>query len=283
MDSHTIAYERFYAATQAIRDHAAQEIEWQEPDTPVCGTCLRPWHQVEGQGHAVSYRYASNMAPKWQCATCATARIGSYQAFGIERRAGASGATVPGKLNMMMGTSIIITANNILHFAPPAAFAERFKNGLYAQKGQMHSRQGQYPLLLLLSKLWESGELGEPEKGFVCIGGFNRKIEPVMSGLRASTSLHEVWVFDHTGVQVVDFAGLIALRDRLRELGLVEKACRSSFWKPINDATRGRRDEAALRKWMDKTPGARELLGLLPQDPHARVSIHKQIKDMEGL
>lgn len=282
MDSHALAYQRFYAATEAIRAHPAKPIERVEPQTPVCGTCNRSWEHVEEPGQSVLYQYDASMAPQWQCLTCATARIGSYDAFGIERKAGKSGATVAAKLSMMMGTAIVITPNNVLHYAPPKAMADRFKQGLYAQQGQMHSRPGQFPLLLLLAQLWDNDQLGDPAAGFVCIGGFNRKADVVMSALRASTDLREVWVHDNTGVQVVDFRGLVELRDRLRALDLIDKACRPAFWKPILDATKGQRNEKALAKWLETTPAARELLALLPEDPHARLNLHQQLKQMEG-
>jgi len=279
MDSRTLAYQRFYAATQPIRDHPAKPLEATAPRAPVCGVCARPWDAVEEPGKALAYRYESGMAYQWQCMTCATGRLGSSGAFGVERYS--KGHPVAAKLNMMSGTPVIITADNVMHIAPPKKIADKIAHGIYAQRGQVHSRTGKFPLLLLLTRLWKSGELGDVERGFVCIGGFNRKLGAVMSNLRVSTSLHEVWIIDDSGRRTIDVLGLLALRDRLRDLGLERKACQAKFWRPIFNATQGQYDDAAIDQWMEQTPGGDNLVSLLPTDPHVRLEVPKYLNQME--
>lgn len=267
------AYQRFFQATGLIRTEP-DIPEWIAPPGHVhgCSRCARPWDQVELPGLCAAYQYQKGraIAFEYECATCHTPRIRCETTLGAESYRGPSkDKPAWAKLGMLPGCGAVITPGEEMHLAVLGGWHRKFIGGLYGRAGRLYDER---PLAMLLRLLAEK-RLGNLADGVVFIREFGRKPDVLMSHLRLTRSLSEVWCCSEIGAECVDLEALIATARWLHGNDLGTQATRPGFWKPIRDAAAGKRDSNALAKWASKVPGPQALLDTLPLDPHARLAL----------
>lgn len=101
-----------------------------------------------------------------------------------------------------------------------------------------------------------------------------------MRRLLATTSLKEVWCNSEQGVTPLDLQAILETAQVLKTLELTNQADRLVFWKPITDAARGQRDDAAFDAWLGKVPDPRALLMALPTDPFDRLRLPAVLREV---
>lgn len=261
------AHALYYAATHGLLDDA--QIQWHTPATPACACCGRAWAATEAPGKAFEYQYSSSLATEWFCVTCAIPRVASVKYLGVERVAGKSSIPVGGKLGMLPGSGGLITPSGAIHLALPQGFIDKFEEGVWGRSGQLHRER---PLSLLLRML-RTKQLADPERGFIYIEMFGRKPDKVMGDLRMTYDLRELWCNSDTGPSSVNLLAMLELAEVLKHHGHGQAAMKTPFWSPITAAAKGQMDAKKLNAWVEKTPGAREIVAALPEDPHDRIQL----------
>jgi hypothetical protein len=279
--SRHLAYRRLFAATHELRVGA--EFSRFTPDTPSCACCNRRWSEVEAPFQAAEYRYGKSGEPEQVCLTCYTPRIPSERLLGLERYNHTGNTTTPiyGKLGMLVGSGGIITPRNELYLTLPPKLHAKYEKGEWGQQGRLSTTK---PLPRLLDLLI-AGALSAPgesplEQGFVYIENWGRKADILMRRLLATTSLKEVWCNSEQGVTPLDLQAILETAQVLKTLELTNQADRLVFWKPITDAARGQRDDAAFDAWLGKVPDPRALLMALPTDPFDRLRLPAVLREV---
>lgn len=271
------AYQLFHEATREIRQRDGKDLKAHEPTTAGCACCGRSWEAVEDPGQAISYQYSSACAIEWLCTTCYTPRVGSPSMLGVERFAGGNpDKPVFGKLGMLPGSGGIITQDAVLHLALPQGFVDKFLAGGYGEQGRLHRSTP----LALLARLLAEGQLRPGEGSFVYIEVWGRKADGLMRGLKASTSLLELWCNSENGGQPLDLEALLATTRLLLAMGLETKADKPAFWRPVLNAARGERDDDAFEAWAATIPDPQALMAALPLNPHSRLKMVSVIREL---
>lgn len=265
------AHDRLHAATALVRQ--GQSLPIVEPDSACCSACARPWGDTPDGAQGIVYQFNTSQAKQYLCVSCYTLKLGNREVFGIERMAGKSTTPVPAKMGMMTGCGAVVTADNVLHLAVNAGFMRKIEDGALARRGQVH----EMPPLKLLLTLYEDGRLGEPSDGFVYVSNFGRKSLAVSASLALTTDLAELKQASDQGLSVVNLSGLLRVYDWLADHGLLDKATKPAFWRPIQQAARGRVDPDEIRKWLGRVPDGEQLLHVLPPDPYDRIGLDKMM------
>jgi hypothetical protein len=273
-------YALLHAATHAVReDNAAEPVT---PTTPACGYCQRGWEEVEEPGQAFAYRYAPSAAVELLCSTCYTPRISAPHALGIESYRGKSRAPSPGKLGMLPGCGGIVTHDATLHLALPRGFVEKYADGHYGQRGQIHEiGPGVRPLDILLA-LIQGGQI-EAERGFLYIDLWGRKPDALMQGLCLTHSLAELWCNTEKGPFPRDLLAHAATARELCRQGIAGLGLKPGFWMPIRQAAQGEPLEALsddMAAWVSKVPEPQALLAALPINPHDRLELPAMMRSL---
>lgn len=275
-----LAYQRLFNATRAIRDERCADWEIAEPTTSGCACCGRPWGEVEQPGRAVVQLYGNvktaGLATEWYCTTCKTLKQAAPDALGIQRRAGNSDKMVYARLGMLRGAGAVVTTDDVLYLAVTPGQLVKFKYGHYSLNGQVFAAS---PLSLLLH-LDNKGVLGPMDEGVLLIENFGRKADCLMPDLRVTTGDHEVWANAENGPRPVEMARLKRLCAVLAEQGVLDKASKEGFWRPIRDAAKGRLDRDALTRWSSKLSDPQAVTDALPINPAQRISLHNDINNI---
>lgn len=270
------SYALFHAATRAVREQS---------DTPAphdargyCSCCGRDLAEVEEPGKA--YAFTDSQSPgaiaEPRCTTCHTLKLDAREVLGVERLArGRPDAPVPVRLGMLKGTGAVIGADAVLRFAMPPKNMTKYAKGAYGRAGQLYPMRGR----VLLKHCLDEG-LINPAEGFVYISDFGRQPAGLMRTLRLTTDLAEIWANSARGPTPFDLAAHLDVLDWARTHDRERDVCRAIFWRPIQDAARGRYNPKAVRQWVDKIENAHDLLERLPPDPAQRLDIHATLSGL---
>ena len=270
-------YTLFHAATQAIRDQS--DTPAPEPATGTCSCCSRDLDSVEDPG--VAYTFKDTQSPEDaisepRCTTCHTLKLDAREVLGDERYArGNPNSPVPIRLGVLKGSGAVIGSDATIRFAMPPKNMEKYANGRFAQNGQLYNKRG--PALL---KQCVGEGLIDPAEGFLYISDFGRQPVGLMQTIRITTDLAEVWANSDSGPSLFDLAAHLEVLDWAHEHDYEKEVCKATFWRPIQNAARGRHDAQAVQKWVDKVPEARDLLARLPPDPAQRLTIHTTLSGL---
>lgn len=263
------AYQLLFQATEELRDGAF--FATLTPHTPGCACCGRSWAVVEAPFQAVEYHYGKSGHTEYVCLTCYTPRIPSERMLGRERWnvTGNTRTPIYGKLGMLVGSGGIITPEASLSLTLPPKLLEKYREGRWGQQGKLSTEK---PLARLLAML-AAGELDPISHGVVYIENWGRKVDGLMRHLTPTTSLHELGCNSETGVRMLDLHAMILTAQQLQDQGLATQADRITFWKPVLDAAKGQRNDAAFAKWLENIPDPAALLQTLPADPYERLEL----------